>query len=288
MTNATFVISPQLACGTVSLIVADLPRSLLYYTQNIGLSENRRAGSSVWLGAGGADLLQLTEQPGARPVQRGRTGLYHFALLTPSRPALGRTLRHLLETRTPIDGASDHGVSEALYLSDPDGHGIEIYRDRRRSEWPFVGGRLAMVTDPMDAEGVLAAGDSEPEPWTGIDPGTKMGHVHLHVADLAAAEQFYVGILGFELMQHFGSQAAFVSAGGYHHHLGLNTWAGRGAPPPPSDAARLDSFELRLPDAAALEAVIERLRAAGAPLTGAEGCWRTADPSQNQVVITAA
>jgi len=276
-----------LRCGAVRLAVRDLAQSLAYYQECIGLQVHRREGAVAFLGAGGDDLLALVEQPGARPVQRGRTGLYHFALLTPDRAALSRVLNHLLATNTPIDGASDHGVSEALYLSDPDGHGIEIYRDRPRREWPFVKGSLAMTTDPLDVRGVVAA-DRTQAPWDGIDARTVMGHVHLHVAHLDAAEHFYVELLGLDLMQRFGGQAAFVAAGGYHHHLGLNTWAGVGAPPPPPDAARLLDFELILPDAGALAATVARLEQVAIPVTPDGAGWKLADPSANQVVLRSA
>lgn len=273
-----------LRCGVVRLIVSDLARSLAYYQERIGLQVQRREAGVVFLGAGGDDLLALVEQPEARPVQRRCTGLYHFALLTPDRAALSRVLNHLLATNTPIDGASDHGVSEALYLSDPDGHGIEIYRDRPRREWPFVKGSLAMTTDPLDVRGVLAA-DRAQAPWEGIDSRTVMGHVHLHVAHLDAAVHFYVDLLGLDLMQRFGGQAAFVAAGGYHHHLGLNTWAGVGAPPPPVDAARLLDFELLFSDASTLAATVARLEQAAIPITPDGAGWRLADPSGNQVVL---
>lgn len=281
-------IDPKTRCGAVALVVADLPRSLRYYQDRIGLRLHRQEEGRAWLGAGGEDLLHLVEQPGARPVQRGRTGLYHFALLTPSRPELAKVLHHLLRTETPIDGASDHGVSEALYLADPDGHGIEIYRDRPKREWPFQGPRLHMTTDPLDARGLLATAPHGDDGWEGLPPATTIGHVHLHVADLGAAEDFYVNILGLDLMQRFGSQASFVSAGGYHHHLGLNTWAGVGAPPPPDTAARLAWFELVLPDAAALEKVTTRLQTAslGAPANG--GGWRVPDPARNLLIVRSA
>jgi len=274
-------------CGVVRLAVRDLARALDYYQTAIGLQVQHRDTGTARLGAGGDDLLALVEQPGALPVQRRCTGLYHFALLTPSRAALSRVLNHLLATNTPIDGASDHGVSEALYLTDPDGHGIEIYRDRPRREWPFAKGSLAMTTDPLDVRGLLAA-DRTQAPWAGIDPGTVVGHVHLHVADLAAAEQFYVDLLGLDLMQRFGSQAAFVAAGGYHHHLGLNTWAGVGAPPAPPNAARLLDFTLILPDASALASTIARLEQAAVPVTPDGADWRLADPSLNQIVLRSA
>mgnify|MGYP001195865336 CR=1 FL=1 len=276
-----------LRCGVVRLAVRDLVQSLAYYQERIGLQVHRREGAVAFLGAGGDDLLALVEQPGARPVRPRCTGLYHFALLTPDRAALSRVLNHLLATNTPIDGASDHGVSEALYLSDPDGHGIEIYRDRPRREWPFVKGSLAMTTDPLDVRGVVAA-DRTQAPWAGIDARTVMGHVHLHVAHLDAAEHFYVDLLGLDLMQRFGGQAAFVAAGGYHHHLGLNTWAGVGAPPPPPDAARLIDFELILPDADALAQTVARLEQAAITVTPDGAGWKLADPSMNQIVLRAA
>lgn len=276
-----------LRCGVVRLAVRDLAQSLAYYQARIGLQVQRREAGIAFLGAGGDDLLALVEQPGARPVQRRCTGLYHFALLTPDRAALSRVLNHLLATSTPIDGASNHGVSEAIYLSDPDGHGIEIYRDCPRREWPFVKGSLAMTTDPLDVRGVLAA-DRARAPWDGIDPRTVMGHIHLHVAHLDAAVRFYVELLGLDLVQRFGEQAAFVAAGGYHHHLGLNTWAGVGAPPPPPDAARLLDFELILPDADALAQTVARLEQASLTIAAAGAGWRLADPSMNQVVLRAA
>ncbi len=280
-----FTISPATRCGTVALIVADLGRSLQYYTQRIGLRVHRQAAGSAWLGAGGEDLLHLVEQPSARPVQRGRTGLYHFAILTPSRSDLGRTLQHLVAAETTIDGASDHGVSEALYLTDPDGHGIEIYRDRPRSEWPHLGDELRMTLDPLDFRGVMAAAGGNGTPYAGMHPATVIGHVHLHVAALPAAEAFYVDALGLALMQRFQGQASFVAAGGYHHHLGLNVWAGVGAPPPPVDAARLAWYELVLPDAGALKAAVEHLAASGFPATPDGEGWRVLDPAQNLLVL---
>jgi catechol 2,3-dioxygenase len=273
--------------GTVALIVADLNRSIAYYTDHIGLHVHRRDEGQAWLGAGGADLLQLTEQPGATPVRRGRTGLYHFALLLPNRRELARTLRHLVTAQTPLGGMSDHGVSEALYLSDPDGHGIEIYRDRPRDEWPVRDGELQMTLDPIDVPDLLREVTSGRVAWHGMDPATTMGHVHLHVNTLEAAEAFYCDLLGFELMQRFGGQASFVSAGGYHHHLGLNIWAGRGAPPPPADAARLDWYEIRLPDGDALDAVVTRLRDAGLAVAQIIGGVQVADPAGNRVRLVA-
>lgn len=284
-----FTISPALRCGTVALIVADLGRALRYYEQRIGLQIRRQESGAAWLGAGGEDLLHLIEQRGVRPVQRGRTGLYHFAILTPARSDLGRTLQHLIATETPIDGASDHAVSEALYLTDPDGHGIEIYRDRPRSEWPVTPGGLRMTIDPFDFRGVVAAAGGSGVTYTGMHRATVIGHVHLHVADLPRAEAFYVDALGLDLMQRFQGQASFVAAGGYHHHLGLNVWAGVGAPPPPADAARLAWYELVLPDPPALAAAIDQLAAHGIAATADDGGgWRVLDPAQNELRLRSA
>ena len=283
-----FTISPATRCGTVALVVADLSRSLQYYTQRIGLQVQRQVPGAAWLGAGGDDLLHLIEQPGVRSVQRGRTGLYHFAILAPTRSDLGRTLQHLVATETRIDGASDHGVSEALYLTDPDGHGIEIYRDRPTSEWPVTRDGLRMTLDPLDFRGVMAAAASHETPYAGMHRATVIGHVHLHVADLHAAEAFYVDALGLDLMQRFQGQASFVSAGGYHHHLGLNVWAGVGAPPPPADAARLASFELVLPDAAALRATIAHLAGLGVATAPEGSGWRVLDPARNMLILRSA
>jgi catechol 2,3-dioxygenase len=276
-------IHPNTAIGATALIVPNLERSLSYYQHNIGLQLHHRENGTAALGAGGSDLLILTEQPGARPVQRHRTGLYHFAILVPSRKELSRTLRHLIDTRTPIGGASDHAVSEALYLTDPDGHGIEIYRDRPRSEWSFPDGTLKMGIDPFDMEGVLAEAQGDPTPWQGLHPETIIGHIHLHVAHIPAAEHFYCAILGFDLMVRYGDSASFISAGGYHHHMGLNTWAGVGAPSPPADAARLNWFEIRLPDEDALQQVLDRIHAAALPVAETERGWQVRDPAQNQI-----
>jgi catechol 2,3-dioxygenase len=270
--------------GAVTLTVADLARSLRFYQERIGLSVIGPEGSTAILGAGDTPLLRLEPLPGARSFPR-TTGLFHFALRVPSRLELARTLDHLLDTETPIDGASDHNASEALYLHDPDGHGIEIYRDRPRADWYDRDGRFVLNTTPFDGKGVMAELKGNEQPWQGIHPATDMGHVHLHVADLASVRRFYVDILGFEIMLAMDS-ALFISAGGYHHHLGLNTWAGVGVPAPPDDAARLLSYEIHLPDADALAAVLERLRAAGIEPIQTENGWFVRDPSQNGIVLT--
>lgn len=283
----TPTLHPTAHIGSVHLTVRDLGRSIAFYQDRIGLRLNDREGAAARLGVPGRDLLVLTENPAARPAP-GTTGLYHFALLVPSRFDLARALALLAETRTPMTGASDHGVSEALYLSDPDLNGIEIYHDRPREEWPWQGDRLAMTTDALDLEALLSErGSGAPSSGsaTGLDPATRMGHVHLHVADLGAAGSFYVETLGLAPMQRYGPSALFVSAGGYHHHVGLNTWQGTGAPPPPPDAAGLRHFEIVLPNEEEVETVATRLAEAELPLQkGADGVFLR-DPSRNGILL---
>ncbi|HEU4323795.1 MAG TPA: VOC family protein [Roseiflexaceae bacterium] len=278
-------IHPETAIGLVSLSVADLERSLDYYQHHIGLALIDRVGGEALLGAGARPLLRLREQPGAR--LRRATGLYHFALRVPSRLELARVIAHFQQASTPVGGASDHLVSEALYLSDPDGHGIEIYRDRPRETWYDQRGQFRMDTRQLDIAGILGELRNGVPPWQGLHPDTDMGHIHLQVADIAASEHFYLALLGFGLMVHMPS-ASFISAGGYHHHIGMNTWAGVGLPPAPPEAARLLSYELLLPGADSLDAVLHRVRAAGIAPQPAEGGWLLHDPSQIPVVLRAA
>jgi catechol 2,3-dioxygenase len=205
----------------------------------------------------------------------------------PSRVELARSLRRLVEAQTLLQGFADHGVSESVYLADPDGNGIEIYRDRPRSEWPFVAGQLQMRVDPLDVDKVLTELVGDEDRGARLADGTRMGHIHLHVARLADAEAFYVGILGFDLMQRFGDSALFLSAGGYHHHIGLNTWAGVGAPPPPPGAIGLRHFVVRVPDEPALGRLVTRITAAGIPIEDHAGGLLIRDPSANAMVLVA-
>jgi catechol 2,3-dioxygenase len=260
---ADFRLPADTHIGHVHLQVADLERSLHFYRDLVGFREVKREDGTAVLSATG-DLpahMILTERPGARPKPRRSTGLFHVAIRLPSRYELARVFRHLVENRWPFGGFSDHKVSEALYLADPDGKGLELYRDRPRDQWPMRGGMVEMTTDPLDVDALLAeAGD---EPWTGIAPETDIGHVHLHVANLRDAEAFYCDVLGLEVMQRSYRGALFVAAGGYHHHVGLNIWAGEGAPPPPPDAAGILSFSLVIPDKPAWQTAVDRAEAAG-------------------------
>ncbi len=283
------LISPDTTLGPVALVVSDLARALQFYADTLGLKTLRRQGDTVSLGAeDSAPLVVLKEEPGARPKPRHSTGLYHFAILLPSRVDLARVLRRFAERRYPLQGASDHGVSEALYLGDPDGNGIEIYSDRPQEDWPWQDGQLKMGTEALDVDGLLGLDDGY---WHGIPQGTRIGHVHLHVADLGQAQSFYCDALGFDLIQRYGQSALFLSAGGYHHHIGLNTWAGVGAPPPPQDAVGLRHFTVHLPDERELERVARRLEAAGVSMPRTDGVGKAAgafmvnDPSGNGILM---
>lgn len=249
-------IAPDTHMGLVELSVSDLDRSLSYWQDAIGLRVLSRDNGTAELGADGTPLVRFVEEPGARSAQ-GFAGLFHVALLVPDRPSLGRFLAHTARERIPLTGLSDHVVSEAIYLRDPDYHGIEIYADRPREQWE---GRVSqtMTTIPLDTDSLLAkAGDAE---FDGLPDGTTVGHVHLCVRDVDETVAFYRDRLGMGVTAHRpGGQAAFLSAGGYHHHLGGNTWESRGAPPAPEGTARLLRFTVVVPDDEELARVAERI-----------------------------
>ncbi len=259
--------------GRVQLQVADLERSLAFYEGVLGLRRlpsgaGRAVHGRAVLGALGdpAPLMELVERPGARPMTpRGRLGLYHTAILLPDRAALGRFVRHLAE-RGVRAGAGDHLVSEAFYLTDPDGLGVEVYADRPRGSWRRAGRELMMATNPVDVADLMRAAASAPGgdgPWTGMPAGTVVGHVHLHVGDVGQAAAFYADALGFDRTVWHYPGALFLGAGGYHHHLGTNTWAGAGARPPAPDDARLLEWTIELPHTADVAAAGRSLADAG-------------------------
>jgi catechol 2,3-dioxygenase len=282
-------IDPATEMGPVALTVADASAASAFYEQAIGLRPLTGTEDGVQLGAGERAVVELIGDPGAPQRPPATTGLFHLAILVPSRIELARTLRRVANAGWGFSGASDHLVSEALYLQDTEGNGIEIYRDRPRDDWPVADGELRMDTIPLDLQGLLLElPDGGEEAGGPIAAGTRIGHVHLNVSDLAASEEFYVGTLGFEVTVRGYPQALFVSAGGYHHHIGLNTWAGKGAPPPPPGARGLRRFEILLPTAEALEEFEERVAAAGIEAAREEVELRLSDPSGNALVLRVA
>ncbi len=266
---------PSTRMGRTTLRVADAGRSVGFYQKVLGLRGAGDVGGLPALGPAGVPLIVLKETPGARQERRA-SGLYHFAVLLPSRPALGKALRRLVSAGVEI-GAADHLVSEALYLSDPDGNGIEIYRDRPRSEWKWKEGKVEMATDPLDLEELLREADRGEGDADSVPDGTRMGHIHLQCSDVDEAVRFYHGILGFDITAAWHG-AAFLSAGGYHHHLGLNSWASRGAPAASEGSAGLESFVIEVPSEKELSAVRGRLEEAGLKPTAAPGVLRVRDP----------
>ncbi len=229
--------------GRVRLRVAGADRVRSYYEHTIGLTADELS-----LGVDGTPLIELIDDPDAPPAPAGSTGLFHLAILVPDRRSLAQAVRRVVESGERFTGASDHFVSEALYLRDPEGNGIEIYRDRPRSEWEYEpDGELRMGTVALDIDSVMAELPDGADP--GMPDGTRIGHVHLHVADLPSAESFYAGDLGLDVMVRSYPGALFLSRNGYHHHIGLNTWQGEGAPPPPPGTRGLEDFELVLPGA---------------------------------------
>lgn len=274
----TTMLHPEIEIGLVQIRVSNLERSLAFYQNVVGLSVLRQSGREVEMTADGQNvLLILREIENAKVLRRNSVaGLYHFAILVPDRPSLGLVLRNLINSGIEV-GQGDHLVSEALYIQDPDNNGIEIYRDRPKDTWKHDAvGHVVMTTDPVDVDGLLAA--SEGLPWNGLPAGTVIGHVHFHVGDLGKAKKFYIDLLGFELTAHYGDAAMFISAGGYHHHIGLNVWAGKGAPAAPTDAAGIDYFTLRLPNEEERTAVVERVREAGYTVVEENGVPAFKDP----------
>jgi len=292
--EAHVAIHPATRMGHVYLSVADLDRQVAFYQQVIGLQLHWREGATAGLGVGNEDLLRLTEVRGARRM-RGTTGLYHFALLLPSRRELARAIRRLYALRYP-NYPTDHIMTKTTYLDDPEGQNIELYTDTPEDgifgfvDGDFIARRANGVSsdgrEPLDVEALfreLTPEDRLDEP---MPPDTKIGHVHLYVANLDATLRFYHDILGFDNMGTARSfRMGMVSAGGYHHHIGFNTWMGEGAPPPPSDGLGLRYFTVVLPDAAELENAVSRLNQAGITTIAMEDGILVRDPSQNGVLL---
>jgi catechol 2,3-dioxygenase len=283
----TFRLPDEVRLGAVRLQVADLARSIDYYERVIGLRTLDRTATTARLGVkdDGATLVELHERKGVAPVpRRGRLGLYHFAILLPDRAALGRLLAHLSALGGHV-GMADHLVSEALYLTDPDGLGIEVYADRPRDSWRVEGSTLAMASDPLNVPELLRAAGGVA--WTGAPRGTRIGHVHLYVADLNAATSFYHSALGLDRVVLEFPGAQFFSAGGYHHHVGTNTWAA-GAPRPADTDARLLEWTMHVPAQADVEAAVKSLAGAGNAVGREAGDALATDPWGTPVRISAA
>jgi catechol 2,3-dioxygenase len=266
--------------GSATLRVADESRALALYRDIIGLRVQGKENGKIALGAGERPFLFLEAAEGAEPrPKRGLTGLYHVAILLPDRAALGSAISRLKNAGIKL-GAADHNVSEAIYLYDADGNGLEIYRDRPREEWPWKDGLLQMANKPLDFESILAEGGKE-EPDEHLPAGTRIGHVHLQVGDLAEAEKFYTGILGFAKTAMLPG-ALFASAGGYHHHIAANVWDSRNAPPPPDTMAGLKEFEIELPSEE-IAAVKQRMESAGVKTEASGGDFTVRDPWRTSI-----
>lgn len=285
--TAQHVIHPATHMGPVTLAVADLARSVDFYTNVLGMKVLNEGEGKATLGAGSTPLVHLQEQPGARRQPSYSTGLYHAAILVPTRADLGRVIISLARHAYPIGGFGDHFVSEAMYLDDPDGNGLEIYRDRPRDEWQWNGSQVVMGTEPVDVDAVIKSVENPEAPYAGMPDGTVLGHMHLRVGDIPQAEAFYVGVLGFEAIARMPS-ALFVSAGRYHHHIGMNIWHSRKAPPAPANSVGLREYTIVLPDDAAREAVLARLDAAGVRYERQDSGVLLDDPWSNRIRLALA
>ncbi|OAH54773.1 glyoxalase [Domibacillus aminovorans] len=270
---------PNTFVGQVNINVTNLDSALAFYQDVIGFQVLERTDRKVVLTTDGKTGLLTLEQPIDVTPKEGRTsGLYHFALLLPTRADLSIFLQHLLQTGYRF-GASDHHVSEALYITDPDGNGIEVYRDRPSSEWTWSNGEVSMVTDPLNGESLLAESDSE---WNGLPADTVMGHIHLHVSDLQKAEEFYVKGLDFTVVSHY-PQAVFIATGRYHHHIAINTWQGAGAQVPKKNSVGLNWYTLVFPNEEARGKAMEQLQEIGASVIAESDFFVTEDPSGNKI-----
>lgn len=250
---------PNIFVNQIRLKVADIERSIEFYTKIMGFNILNREGKEVILTADRINpIITIVEPENVVPKLPRRTGLYHFALLLPSRFHLGLFLKHIREEGYPIIGGSNHGVSEAIYLEDPDENGIEVYRDIDSREWKRNGNQINMVTDPLDYNGIVA--ETGGEKWDGIPKETIIGHIHLHVGDLDEAKRFYCDGLGFDLVMKMANSALFISSVGYHHHIGLNIWNGRNVEPLPDNSVGMKYFTIIFPDVDTRKNTINNLR----------------------------
>lgn len=275
---------PHVYVNQVHLHVTDLHRSLTFYHEIIGLRTLKESQESIVLTADGeTPLVTITQPKNVTAKEPRRAGLYHFALLLPSRSDLAACLKHLIESGYPLQGASDHLVSEAIYLGDPDGNGIEIYADRPSEQWEWDNEYVRMDTVALDVEDLFS--EWQEKEWNGLPKETVMGHIHLHVANLQEAERFYCDGLGFDIVTRYGGQALFVSSGGYHHHIGLNTWNGIGASAPSEKSAGLKDYTIVYPSEESRAKVMERLKELGYPVEQIEDTVKVKDPSGTRIIL---
>ncbi|MCA1321418.1 VOC family protein [Bacillus tianshenii] len=276
--------APNTFVGEVVITVADIDRSLAFYQEIIGFKVLKKSEKKATLTADGMTALLSIEQPeDVSPKGRRTTGLYHFAILLPDRRNLGSFIQHLIQKKHSIQGASDHLVSEALYMADPDGNGIEVYTDRPSSSWNWQEQEVEMTSEALDIQSILS--ESEGTEWNGLPSETRMGHIHLHVAELAESANFYTKGLGFDIVNRYGGQALFLSSGKYHHHIGLNTWNGVGAPKPENNSVGLKHFTLVIPSEEMFEKIISQLKDVSAEIIKNDGGIFTIDPSGNRIKL---
>ncbi len=272
----TFASRTPLHIGAVGLIARDLDRLADYYQNLLGLSMLERTSKLARLGVNGVTLIEIEHRPDVKPDDERTAGLYHTAFLMPTRQDHARWILHIARNRVPITGASDHGVSEAFYLDDPEGNGIEVYNDRPRERWERQDGLIVMKTVQLDVEAILRETDPS-EPYVAAPDGLRIGHIHLRVGNVERAEEFYRGAVGLDLTRRRGG-ATFMSSGGYHHHVGANVWHSDGAGLRDPDRAGLAWFSMAAADDAALDAATARLKSPNAAVTAIPGGVETADP----------
>jgi catechol 2,3-dioxygenase len=285
--HPTFANRTPLRIGGTALAVRDLDLVAGYYRALLGLTEIERTADMVRLGAGGVPLLTLEHRPGFKPDDPRAAGLYHNAFLMPTRLDLARWIVHIIKHRIPMSGASDHEVSEAIYLDDPEGNGVEVYCDRPASSWRWQDNMVAMVTEALDVDAILQELDETTPPYESAPAGLRVGHIHLHVGDVGKAEEFYGGILGLDVVRRRGG-ATFMSSGGYHHHVGANTWRSPGAGSRDLERAGLSWFAFEAADETAYDAFAARLKAAGIPLNESADGLEFVDPWGNRVRLVKA
>lgn len=275
---------PSIYVNEIELKVLEINRSKEFYTKIMGFKVLTEKDKRVVLSVDGVNpmvTLVEPEDPISKPPRR--TGLYHFAILLPSRKDLGLFLKHIRENNYPIVGGAYHGVSEAVYLQDVDDNGIEIYVDIDEELWERENGEISMVTEALDFNGIMALGGGEK--WQGLPKDTILGHIHLHVGDLVQAKRFYCDGLGFDLTMSMANSALFLSTAGYHHHIGLNIWHGKNAPPLPENSAGMKYFSLAFPSDEVREEKIKNLKKLGYEIIEDKGDLFTKDPSDNLIKL---